>query len=186
MSYATPANNCTFMGRVSKAPTVTQIQMGVDQNGQPNMVDKAMFSVAVDRQLTPQQRQKIQAGDTSIKNCDFVPLSATGAVVKFIQSYCPQGKAIIVKCHYSEYTTKDQQTGQTKYGHTFEVDDITFATQDSKNLQGNNGGQQASTPSPAAPANTGYPQNYGQPAAPTPAQSPNANFSMFDANDQPF
>lgn len=182
MSYATPANNCTFMGRVSKIYSIGPVQMGVDQNGQPNMVDKAIFSIAVERQLTPAQRQKIQAGDTTIKNCDFVPLTATGAVVKFIQSYCPQGKAIIVKCHYSEYTTKDPQSGQTKYGHTFEVDDITFATQDSKNLQ--NGNQSASSPAAPAP-NAGYPQQTA-PTPAAPAQSPNANFSMFDANDQPF
>ena len=63
------ANCCFFEGRISRDPQFSQVQMGIGQNGQPNMVDKALFSIAVDRALSSQQRQKaahtITASNTS-------------------------------------------------------------------------------------------------------------------------
>ena len=61
------ANCCFFEGRISRDPQFSQVQMGIGQNGQPNMVDKALFSIAVDRALSSQQRQKAKNGDQSIK-----------------------------------------------------------------------------------------------------------------------
>ena len=69
------ANCCFFEGRISRDPQFSQVQMGVGQNGQPNMVDKALFSIAVDRALSSQQRQKAKNGDQSIKTVDFISCS---------------------------------------------------------------------------------------------------------------
>lgn len=193
MANSNPLNNCEFIGRVAKIQQPTQVQMGTNQQGQPNMVDKIMFTLAVDRALSSAQRQKVRNGDQSIKTTDFVPLSATGAVVNnIIVPYCPVGKSIVVKAHYTEYQTKDQQTGQTKYGHIFEVDDIGFTPQDSKNLQqnggnANNGGSNSYGNNNHG--NNGYqqPQNnsFNQQAHQM-QPSNNSNFAMFDDAQMPF
>lgn len=187
------ANICIFEGRISKEPQYSTVQFGQET------VEKALFSIAVDRALSQQQRQKAKAGDQSVKTCDFIPCSLLGAQVATLRQYFPVGKSIRVIGHYTEYQTMDQQTGQKKYGHMFEIDNIGFAVQDSKNLQ-QGGGQQAPAQQgyanygQQAPVQQGYQQpmpqqNYQQPApqqsyqqAP-PAQN---NFTMFDDNDSPF
>ena len=96
--------------------------------------------------------------------------------------------------HYTEYQTKDQQTGQTKYGHMFELDSIAFVTQDSKNLQQNQGGQQAAPqqqyqqPQQAYQPQQNYqpPQQNYQPQQNFQQQAPQSNFTMFDENQSPF
>ena len=175
------ANCCFFEGRISRDPQFSQVQMGVGQNGQPNMVDKALFSIAVDRALSSQQRQKAKNGDQSIKTVDFIPCSLIGAQVATLRQYFPKGKAIKVVGHYTEYQTTDQQTGQTKYGHIFEIDNIGFTIADSKNIQ-NSGGQ-------AQNNNRGYQQNnggYSQQSAQNFNQQPQNNFAMFDESESPF
>ena len=174
------ANCCFFEGRISRDPQFSQVQMGVGQNGQPNMVDKALFSIAVDRALSSQQRQKAKNGDQSIKTADFIPCSLIGAQVATLRQYFPKGKAIKVVGHYTEYQTTDQQTGQTKYGHIFEIDNIGFTIADSKNVQ--NGGGQSQN-------NNGYQQNNGynnQQSAQNFNQQPQNNFAMFDESESPF
>ena len=157
-----PANICIFEGRITRDPQVSSIQMGQDS------VEKALFTIAVDRALSSAQRQKVKNGDKSIKTTDFIPCSLLGAQVATLKQYFPVGKAIRVMGHYTEYQTTDNQTGQTKYGHIFEVDNISFTVQDPKNSQN---GQQSQAPQ----------QNYQQPA---PQQ--NNGFAMFDENDSPF
>lgn len=173
------ANCCFFEGRISRDPQYSQVQMGTDQNGNANMVDKAMFSIAVDRALSSQQRQRAK-NDQSIKTADFIPCSLLGGQVSTLKNYFGKGKAIKVVGHYTEYQTTDQQTGQTKYGHIFEIDHIGFTTADSKNVQnnqqqsqsGNNNYQQNNAPQQSQPQ-----QNY---------QQPQNNFAMFDDADAPF
>ena len=175
------ANCCFFEGRISRDPQFSQVQMGIGQNGQPNMVDKALFSIAVDRALSSQQRQKAKNGDQSIKTADFIPCSLIGAQVATLRQYFPKGKAIKVVGHYTEYQTTDQQTGQTKYGHIFEIDNIGFTIADSKNVQ--NGGGQSQN-------NNGYQQNNGgynnQQSAQNFNQQPQNNVAMFDESESPF
>lgn len=191
------ANMCIFEGRISREPQYSTIQIGTDN------VQKALFSVAVDRALSSAQRQKARNGDQSIKTCDFIPCSLLGAKVDTLRQYFPVGKAIRIIGHYTEYQTKDNQTGQTKYGHMFEIDEIGFPTQDSKNLQQNqnNGGQQnyqqANVQQPQY-QNNGYQQpqqNYQQPQyqqnngyqqPQMQQQAPQNNFTMFDENESPF
>lgn len=174
------ANCCFFEGRISRDPQFSQVQMGIGQNGQPNMVDKALFSIAVDRTLSSQQRQKVKNGDQSIKTADFIPCSLIGAQVATLRQYFPKGKAIKVAGHYTEYQTTDQQTGQTKYGHIFEIDNIGFTVADSKNIQ-NNGNQSQNN-------NGNYQQNnyQQQSAQQNNYQQPQNNFAMFDESESPF
>lgn len=181
------ANQCNFEGRISRDPQYSQVQMGTNQNGQPNMVDKALFSVAVDRALSSAQRQKAKNGDQSVKTADFIPCSLTGAQVATLRQYFPKGKAIRITAHYTEYQTTDQQTGQTKYGHIFEVDYIGFTVADSKNIQNNNGGQQPQNNGGYQQNNYqnngGYQQNNQQQNY---NQQPQNNFAMFDESESPF
>jgi single-stranded DNA-binding protein len=191
-----PANLCIFEGRVSRDPQYSTVQMGQES------VEKALFSIAVDRALSSAQRQKVKNGDQTIKTADFIPCSLLGAQVATLRQYFPKGKAIRVMGHYTEYQTTDQQSGQTKYGHMFEIDNISFVVADSKNLQG--GGQAPQQGYQQPPMNNGYqqapqqnyqqgyqqaPQNY-QPQqnyqAPPQQQPQGNNFAMFDESASPF
>ncbi len=163
-----PSNLCTFEGRIVRDPNYSTLQFGQDT------VEKAMFTIAVDRALSQAQRQKVKAGDQSVKTSDFIPCSLMGGQVKVLRDWFPVGKGIKVIGRYTEYTTTDQSTGQKKYGHIFEVDNISFTVQDSKKLQNSTGQQQPQ-------------QNYQQPQQAAPqAQQPQNNFAMFDENDTPF
>ena len=184
-----PANICIFEGRITRDPQCSTVQMGQDN------VEKALFTIAVDRALSSVQRQKVKNGDQSIKTADFIPCSLLGAQVATLRQYFPVGKSIRVIGHYTEYQTKDNQTGQTKYGHIFEVDNISFTVQDSKNLQQNQG--QAPQQNYQQP-NTYQqpPQGYQQPYQQAPQQNyqqpqqnfqaPPQNFAMFDESESPF
>lgn len=177
------SNLCTFEGRISREPQYSTVQIGQDT------VQKALFSIAVDRALSSAQRQKVRNGDQSIKTCDFIPCSLLGAQVDTLRQYFPVGKAIKVIGHYTEYQTKDQQTGQVKYGHMFELDHISFTTQDSKNLQQNQGGQQQAPAQPNQYAQQQYQQpqqQYQQTLPQNYQQTPQSNFTMFDENQSPF
>jgi single-stranded DNA-binding protein len=181
------ANICIFEGRMVRDPQYSTVQMGQDS------VEKALFTIAVDRALSAAQRQKAKNGDQSVKTADFIPCSLLGAQVATLRQYFPVGKSIRVIGHYTEYQTTDQQTGQKKYGHMFEIDNIGFAVQDSKNLQ-QNGGQQAApqqgyqqAPQQGYQPNTyqAPPQQGYQHASPQ-YQQPAQNFAMFDENESPF
>lgn len=182
-----PANICIFEGRITRDPQCSTVQMGQDS------VEKALFTIAVDRALSSAQRQKAKNGDKSVKTVDFIPCSLLGAQVATLRQYFPVGKSIRVMGHYTEYQTTDNQTGQTKYGHIFEVDNISFAVQDSKNLQQNHGQQQPAQnyqqPNTYQQApQQGYQQPYQQVPQqqyqqPAPAQG---GFAMFDESESPF
>lgn len=177
------ANLCIFEGRMAKDPQFSTIQIGSDT------VQKAMFSIAVDRALTSAQRQKAKNGDQSIKTCDFIQFSLLGPQVDTLRQYFPKGKSIRIMARYTTYQTKDQQSGQTQYGHIFEVDNIGFTVQDSKNIQGQDGGQQNSY---QQQQNNGYQQqNYQQQQYQNnnyqqQQQQPQSNFAMFDEAESPF
>ena len=176
-----PANICIFEGRMTRDPQVSTVQMGNDS------VEKALFTIAVERALSSTQRQKVKNGDKSIKTTDFIPCSLLGAQVATLKQYFPVGKAIRVMGHYTEYQTTDQSSGQTKYGHIFEVDNISFTVQDPKNSQQNQGGQQQyqqSAPAPQYNNNYQQPNVYQPPVQQQPA--PQQNFAMFDENESPF
>ena len=165
-------NLCIFEGRMVREPKYSTVQIGQDS------VEKAMFTIAVDRALSSAQRQKAKNGDKSVKTTDFIPCSLLGAQVATLRQYFPQGKGIKVIGHYTEYQTTDA-SGSTSYGHIFELDNIGFTTQDSKNLQQNQGQQ-----SNGYQQTQNYQQStYQQPQRQQPAQN---NFTMFDESESPF
>lgn len=179
------SNNCSFEGRLARDPQYSSF------NTQNGPVQKALFTIAVDRILTSDQKQRAQ-NDPSIKKADFIPCSLVGKQVEVLQKYFSKGKGIRVVAHYQEYQTKDQQTGETKYGHTFEVDHIGFCIQDPKDQQGqNNGGYQQQPQQYQQPApQYQQPQQYQQPPMQQPPmqQPPQQaqGFSMFDESNSPF
>lgn len=146
-------NCCRFIGRIASKQNV------VTRQGNNGEYKTLMLSMAVDRNLTKDQRNKAK-NDNSIKTCDFVPLSASGGIVDFIEQWCPVGRAVIVTAHYETYEKTNQQTGQKEYGHTFRIDSINFSVADSKNLQNNT--------------------NNGNNSNNTNNQNNNQGFSMFD------
>ena len=172
------SNLCMFEGRIARDPQYSTIQINNET------VEKALFSIAVDRALSANQRQKAK-NDPNIQTADFIPCSLLGGAVATLRNYFPQGKAIRVVGRYTTYSSTDQQTGQKKYGHIFEIDSIGFATQDSKNVQQqqqnnqNNGYQQSQGYQQAPQQNYQQPQQYQQPQAQN-------NFAMFDENESPF
>lgn len=182
---ANVGNVCMFEGRITRDINYSSFNVP-DGNGGQRTVSKALFTIAVDRALSKDQRQKVKNGDNSIKTADFIPISVTGAMVdSVLKPYFFKGKGIRVHAHYTEWQTKDQQTGETKYGHSFEADDIGFCIQDPQGSHNNNGGNQNN-----GNYGGGYQgNNQSQPQQPSQnnAQPPQNNgFSMFDNDDQPF
>lgn len=161
-----PNNVCMFEGRISNDPTYSTIGSG------QNQFEKALFNIAVQRQLTKDQRDKAKQ-DSSIKTADFIPCSLIGSGVKILRDYFGKGKAIKVCGSYQEYVTTDSQTGNKKYGHIFTVDSISFTTQDSQGSSSNNGNSNSQPASRPA-----------QNSAPSQIESGFAN--MFDEEDNPF
>lgn len=176
------ANICIFEGRLSRDPQYSSFQ------GQNGPVQKALFTIAVDRALSSDMRQRAK-NDSSIRTADFVPCSLIGKQVETLQKYFSKGKGIRVVGHYQEYQTKDQQTGETKYGHNFEVDTIGFCIQDPKGQQDNSGGYQQQPQQYGQPQQQYPQQQYQQPPQqqyqqPAPQQA--QGFSMFDESNSPF
>jgi single-stranded DNA-binding protein len=137
------------------------------QNGEYKTI---MFSLAVDRNLTKEQKAKAK-NDSSIQTVDFIPLSASNSkIVDFIEQWMPVGRAAIVDCHYETYKKTNQQTGQTEYGHTFRVDSINFSVADAKSLQNNANGNN-------------YNNNNHNNSNNNSGNNSNNGFSMFDEEE---
>lgn len=182
-------NSCMFEGRITKDIDYSTFNVPDGQGGQ-RAVGKARFSIAVDRVLSKDQRQKVQNGDNSIKTVDFIPIQVTGSMVdSILKPYFFKGKGIRIRAHYTEWQQKDQQTGETKYGHSFEADEIGFCIQDPKGSNNNGNGNGNSNTGNAGPNTQGGFPNYGAGVS-TPPQNnqpnQNSNFSMFDDDQQPF
>lgn len=172
-------NFCFFEGRTTQTQKYSQFQ------GQNGPVDKVFFSISVPRALTAQQRQ-----DPNTKKNDFVNCSLTGPQVKTLQQYFPAGTPIKIIGRYQEYETIDNATGQKKYGHVFEVEQIGFVVSPAQN-QGNGGNNNTANNNYQQNQQNNYQQN--QPQAPAgnfmnPPQNnnPQGNFQMFSENEFPF
>lgn len=198
-------NLCIFEGRISSDPKYQTIN-GQNINGQNGAFEKATFSIAVDRQLTVQQKQAAK-NNPNIQTADFVNCSITGKAVEVFKKYCLKGKAITVACTFQTYSYTDQQTGQKKYRYNFNVENFNFTIADAKGLQqnggnnndGNNGGFQQNN---GFQNNGGYQQNNGfqnqnngfggqqlpfnnmpNQGQTTQNNGGNSNFEMFDGNN---
>ena len=176
-------NMCMFEGRTTQNQKYSQF------NGTNGPVDKVFFSVSVPRVLSSQQRQDVKAGNTTIKQNDFVNFSLIGAQVKTLQTYFPAGTPIKVFARYTEYEKTNATSGQKEYGHVFEVENISFVSTPSQNLQngGNSGGGNTSYSQSTTPTkgNASTPTSYQQPVASATAQQ-DGNFQMFSNDAFPF
>ncbi len=175
------ANICIFEGRITRDPQFSTLNLN-GPHGQ-RQVEKALFTIAVDRALSSDQRQRAKNGDKSVKTADFVPCSLLGAQVATLRQYFFKGKGIRVVGHYEEYQTKNQQTGETKYGHTFNVDSIGFCVQDPKNSQNNQGSNGGQVYGQQSMYSQGGSYQQSAPASNNTAPS---GFDMFDESASPF
>lgn len=132
MAYLNTKNMCFFQGRVAKVNITTK-------NGNTGPYKNARFSIAVDRQLSKDERARART-DSSIKTADFVWLSCNGSLAEMIEKYFPVGKSINVCAQYATFEKVNGQTGQKEYGSSFNVVSVDFVTQDKKDLTNNNGG----------------------------------------------
>lgn len=187
-------NLCMFEGRMTKNITFSQIQ------GSNGPIDKAFFSVMVPRNLTSQERQAIKNGNTNVKGNDFVQFSLIGGQVNVLKQYFPEGTPIALLARYKEYETTDASTGQKKYGHCFEVDNLSFVVSPSQTAQGNNNNNNNAAPQQTFNQNSMNPpvgyqqqpvqQNYQQQQAPAqgaPQQNQQqGNFQLFNSEQFPF
>lgn len=177
------SNLCIFEGRVAKDPQFSQV------NGQNGPIEKVVFDLAVDRGLSAAQKQNAQV------TADFIHCAMIGNQVNAFRQYCPKGKAIKVVCRYEQYQYQDKQTGQTQYGHQFQVDNFGFTTADAKNMAQGGGNASGGFQQNNGYQNNGYQQNNNyqqggyqqQPQqnnfmnAPAPQQM--GNFEMFEQSN---
>ena len=166
-------NICIFEGRTTQNQKYSQV------NGQNGPIDKVFFSISVPRALTSQQRQ-----DQNVKKNDFINFSLMGAKVKTLQQYFPAGTPIKVVARYTEYETIDNTTGQKKFGHVFEVEDIGFViTPSQNNQQGNNNSGNGYQQNNNNQQKQGSQSNQGFMNQPQQQQN---NFQMFGESEFPF
>ena len=130
------ANLCQFTGRMVKDVQVQMVGQGQNQYA------KVLFSLAVSRPLTKEQKQA-KANGQDVVDTDFVNFVATGTQANTIAQYFPKGKPMTIIASYQSYKKQDQN-GNTTYGHIFKVENIGFLPSDSSNNNGggnyNNGG----------------------------------------------
>jgi len=189
-------NLCVFEGRIIKDPEYTSVQTS---NGQ---MEKATFTIAVDRNLSTQQRQAAKNGDQSVVTSDFVRCSITGNAVNTFKQYCPKGKAITVACTYATFSFTDRNSGQTQYGHIFNVESFSFTVADAKNMNqadqnqgnnnyGNNNYNNGNYGNGNGNYNNNYgnnngnygSNNYGNNGGGNYNNNDNGNFQMFDSSN---
>lgn len=155
-------NMCIFNGRIAR------VDDPVSRKGANGDFTTLRFSIAVDRVLTKEQKEKAKR-DQSIKTCDFVPCEAIGATADTILKWMPKGRSVTAVCTYDTYESINNKTGEKYYGHQFKVEQITFSTQDSKALAEGNDND-----------NGGYKQSKSNKSA----SKPTNNFSMDDDDDE--
>jgi single stranded DNA-binding protein len=125
-------NCCQFEGRIAKDPEFKTVGQG------KNAFNKALFTLAVDRSLSKDQRDAKRNGDDSIVSADFPQFVANGAKADIIRDYFCKGKPIKIWATYQSYVTQDQN-GNKRYGHIFVVEELGFVLKDTTD-QNNNGG----------------------------------------------
>jgi single-stranded DNA-binding protein len=156
-------NMCIFNGRIAR------VDDPVSRKGANGDFTTVRFSIAVDRVLTKEQKEKAKR-DQSIKTCDFIPCEAIGATADTILKWMPKGKSVTAVCTYDTYESINNKTGEKYYGHQFKVEQITFSTQDSKALAEESDDSD----------NGGYRQSRSNKSA----NKPTNNFSMDDDDDE--
>ena len=114
-------NICIFEGRVVADPKISQIPYNGKQ------LAKAEFTLAVDRNMSKEQKQKAQTAGKPTS--DFPKFEAVGANAEFITKWVKKGKPIRVVAEFETFTYNDKQ-GNKQYGFKFSVQNIGFTLSD--------------------------------------------------------
>ena len=137
--YPNINNECRFDGRMTKDPELKFIPI----NGGEKQLARAKFTIAVDKNMTKQQKEQAKAkGESTV---DFVPCELVGPKAEVVAQYFPKGKPIKVTAVFRSYNYINQQ-GEKVYSYCFDVTDFGFATidytdtnnQDARNTMNNN------------------------------------------------
>ena len=112
------ANVCSFTGRMTKDVQVQMVGQGQNQYA------KVLFSLAVPRILTKEQKQA-KAGGQDVVDVDYVNFVATGSNANLIAQYVPKGKGISVIASYQSYKKTDAN-GNITFGHIHKVESVGF------------------------------------------------------------
>lgn len=126
-------NNCNFLGRLTKDPIVTTVNAG------GNSFNKANFSIAVDKKLSANERQRKKNGE-DVKSAYFINMEASGKLADVIAQYFSKGSPIAIRGYYDEYSYTDSTSGDKRYGHKFIVEDFNFVPSDNSQGGGGNSG----------------------------------------------
>lgn len=132
MAYLNTNNMCIFEGRLTADPELSYIPTN---NGQQGLA-KCKIKIAVDKQMTKQQKEAAQKNNQP--TADFVPVEIVGQKAEFVSNYFKKGSAIKVVGSYKSFSY--QKDGQTVYGHNFDAVDATFTVGGNGNGNGNNSG----------------------------------------------
>lgn len=111
-------NLCTFEGRIVNDPQISIQGQGRDS------YTKALFTLAIDRKLTKEQREA-KKNRVEGPYIDLVSFVANGAIADIIKNYFGKGKPIKVIASYQSFEFKDNN-GDIKYDHIFKVEDLGY------------------------------------------------------------
>lgn len=129
-------NKVEITGRLTK-------DVDVKVNGESKV---ARLTVAVDRKLTKEQRQK-----EGVQTADFIPVVAFGKTAEFLEKYFKKGSAIELsgRIQTGSYTNKE---GVKIYTTDVVAEDVGFGVGGSKNSDGAGAGNNSAQNNNAAPA----------------------------------
>lgn len=130
MAYLNMNNINIFEGRLTADPELSYIPTKGGKDG----LAKCKIKIAVDRQMTKEQKAQAQASGN--QTADFVPVDITGTKAEFVANYFKKGNGIRAVCTFRTFSYQAQD-GSTKYGYNFDAVDVTFTV--SSNSNGNSG-----------------------------------------------
>lgn len=125
-------NTCNFVGRFVKDP-----ELQTKGKGQ-NLTNYCMFTLAVDRVLTKEQREAKKNGD-DVVTADFPQFVCFGETAKAICDWFSKGKPIQICAEFQSYK-KDDGNGGIQYGSNFIVRSWGFVPKDSSDSGNTNSG----------------------------------------------
>ena len=138
MAYLNINNMCTFEGRLTADPELSYIA----QNGGQQGIAKTKIKVAVDRNMTKQQKEAAQKNNQP--TADFIPVEVIGPRAEFVANYFTKGSGIRVMASFKTFSY--QKDGQTVYGYNFDAVDVGFTVGGTNGVNNGGGNSNASLP----------------------------------------
>jgi len=135
-------NKAILMGRLTKDPELRYTQ---------NSTAVCTFSIAVDRDYTPQGGQR---------QADFINIVAWRKTAEFICKYFAKGRMIVV-CGSIQTRTWDGADGKKNYMTEVVADDVYFGDSKKDGSNDNPSAYFPASPTPSAPASFASPANVG-------------------------